>query len=110
MKVELTDDGCWHFAAAHTDRGYGRIWRNGRFEYPHRVTYEAFRGPIPEGLDLDHLCRNHACCNPFHLEAVTRRENLMRGDTLTRAHHDGRDCGFPACPSCERFRTKAAAS
>src|SRR5690606_7471316 len=46
--------------------------------YVHRVTYEAFVGPIPEGLEVDHLCRNRACCNPEHLEPVTRSENRRR--------------------------------
>lgn len=45
----------------------------------HRFAYEQFVAPIPEGLELDHLCRVHACCNPAHLEPVTRRENMMRG-------------------------------
>ncbi len=45
----------------------------------HRVTYETFVGPIPEGLEIDHLCRNRLCCNPVHLEAVTRKENVRRG-------------------------------
>lgn len=45
----------------------------------HRFAYEMFRGPIPEGMVLDHLCRNKACVDPWHLEAVTREENLRRG-------------------------------
>ena len=50
--------------------------------YAHRVAYEIIKGKIPDGLDLDHLCRNKVCVNPDHLEAVTRRENLMRGNTI----------------------------
>lgn len=45
----------------------------------HRVIYEWAFGPIPDGMDIDHLCRNRACCNPWHLEVVTRSENLLRG-------------------------------
>lgn len=48
--------------------------------YAHRLSYELHKGEIPEGLEIDHLCRNRWCVNPDHLEAVTRRENIMRGD------------------------------
>lgn len=50
-----------------------------RTEYAHRWAYEHYVGPIPEGLQLDHLCRNTICCNPAHLEPVTASENIRRG-------------------------------
>lgn len=59
--------------------GYGRIWHGGKRYYTHRLAYESAKGPIPPKFDIDHLCRNHSCCNPEHLEAVTRRENAIRG-------------------------------
>lgn len=96
-------------------KGYGYIRR--MHEVPgnrvvHRLFYEMSRGSIPPGLELDHLCRVRACCNPDHLEAVTTRENVLRGfgacavharkthcirgheftDTNTYRRRDGREC------------------
>lgn len=69
-------DECWLWQAYKTPAGYGQFGRN---TPAHRVAYELCVGPIPEGLDIDHLCRTHDCQNPRHLEAVTRRENVLRG-------------------------------
>ena len=97
--------GCWVWTAAHNREGYGRIHIDrGHIGYAHRVAYELFAGPIPSGMDLDHLCRRPACINPSHLEPVSRRTNLLRGQTLTRAHRDGVDCGFDGCRTCRRFQ------
>ena len=75
---------------------YGVIgWRDaGRYvqRYAHRLSYLIHRGPIPDGLDIDHLCRTPACVNPDHLEAVTRRENVLRGDTITARNAAKTDC------------------
>ena len=73
-KVEITD-ACWLWTGAKTADGYG----NFQGQYPHRLLYEAEYGPIPERLQLDHLCRVRHCCRPTHLEAVTPRENGRRG-------------------------------
>lgn len=74
--------GCLNWAGAKNLKGYGRIKETrGPTRLPHRVAYEIARGTIPEGLVIDHLCRNPACCNPDHLEAVTLRENTRRGNS-----------------------------
>lgn len=71
--------GCWRWRAAKDTSGYGRFLVNGKAVAAHRHAYEMMVGPIPEGLQLDHLCRNRWCCNPSHLEPVTKRENILRG-------------------------------
>jgi len=102
-------EDCWEWTAGENGVGYGRFHVDGRLVYPHRFAYELYVGPIPEGLDLDHVCRNRRCVRPSHLEPVTRRENLLRGDTIAAAHHENRDCGTPGCRNCQRFRTEDAA-
>lgn len=66
--------------------GYGYIGIGQKTKFVHRVTWEAANGPVPDGLELDHLCRQRDCWEPTHLEPVTRRENILRGDgpRLTR--------------------------
>ncbi|MES2211457.1 MAG: HNH endonuclease signature motif containing protein [Chloroflexota bacterium] len=70
---------CWLWTGTVTWRGYGQLYIYGRFQQAHRAVYEEVRGPIPDGLHLDHLCRNRACVRPDHLEPVTAGENLRRG-------------------------------
>ena len=78
-KVAFDSSGCWLWTGC-IGHGYGQIWAgNKRNKSAHRVMYEAFRGPVPAGLELDHLCRVTACCNPFHLEAVSHTVNVQRG-------------------------------
>jgi len=106
---------------------YGRItvWEDGRRRYvrAHRYSYEAFVGPIPEGLTLDHLCRVRNCVNPEHLEPVSLKENLLRGDSspahnarkthCMRGHALSGDnlyinpgTGYRACRTCLRERAR----
>lgn len=76
------EDGCWLWLGSIQSNGYPRLKRGGRQFGAHRLVYEAFKGPIPEGLVIDHLCRVPACVNPDHLEAVTMRENTLRGVSI----------------------------
>lgn len=89
-KVDLSDPGgCWLWTAS-TRNGYGQFWAGNRtasghprMDYAHRFAYEWLVGPIPPELELDHLCRVRLCVNPDHLEPVSHRENLLRGETQT---------------------------
>lgn len=76
---------CWRWTGAHTPKGYGQLQVNGRRHAVHRLAYEHWIGPIPEGLEIDHLCQVRDCINPSHLEAVTHAENVRR--TVERRAH-----------------------
>lgn len=71
-------DECWPWFRSLSTSGYGQFFFNKRLHTAHRVTWELANGPVPEGLQLDHLCRNRRCCNPSHLEPVTGLENIRR--------------------------------
>lgn len=75
-----SDTGCWIWQRTINPRtGYGQLTHEQRSWTAHRFYYERAHGPVPRGLQLDHLCRNRACCNPSHLEPVTAQENVRRG-------------------------------
>ena len=117
-------DGCWIWKAYVPPKGYGQFWLNGDNKTgAHRFSYTTFNGSIPDGLQIDHLCRNKVCVNPKHLEAVTARENQMRnpdsivlanllkthchrgheliGDNLYKRKDNRRDC-----MTCRRLNNK----
>lgn len=113
---------CWEWTGALNRTGYGVIGRGRRGEgniLTHRAAWELLVGPIPEGCDLDHLCRNPPCCNPDHLEPVDRATNVARGarrrgyrDHIKHCprgheydHHNGRQ---RICRTCNRESASAA--
>lgn len=122
-------DECWPWMAATTGKGYGLIWWDGHLVVAHRVGFILTRGPVPDGLDLDHLCHNadpacsggptcahRRCCNPYHVEPATRADNLSRGaghGTETHCRHghpySGDNLylyanGHRACRTCNRAK------
>jgi hypothetical protein len=115
---------CWVWQMSRTTGGYGQTFDGTRLVPAHRWYYERTHGLVPEGLDLDHLCRVRACVNPDHLEPVTRRENLLRGETRTAANAAKTHCpqGHPydevntyvrasgqrVCRRCNAIRNNAA--
>lgn len=124
-KFQVTPEGCWQWTAYKNADGYGMFSaHHGRPERAHRVAYRLFVGPIPPGLELDHLCRNRACVNPAHLEPVEKRENIMRGvgrgaKNATKTHcRNGHEYtpentyttsrGWRACRTCTLERQRRA--
>lgn len=69
-------EDCWEWCGAYTRRGYGNLKRDGKTVRAHRASYEMYVGPVPEGLVLDHVCRNTRCVKPAHLRAVTQKQNV----------------------------------
>ena len=120
------DGECLLWTGHTTGNGYGSISKDGKQVRVHRVAYELAKGPVPQGLVIDHLCRNPRCINPDHLEAVTEKVNILRGTspsalnaTKTACKHghpfDVANTGFQrrgrlclACnrESCRRYREK----
>jgi hypothetical protein len=84
-KVEKTET-CWLWTGGKTMSGYGVFYDDGRQRMAYRYAYERFVGPIPDGLEIDHVCRVRACVNPAHLDVVTHRENMLRGNTTVAAN------------------------
>lgn len=117
------NDGCWVWSGTIGADGYGRIRVDGREHVAHRWGYETFVGPVPDGMQLDHLCRNRACVRFDHLEPVTAQENVLRGVSLaaenaTKTHcpqghpYEGHNVyvhpvkGYRVCRTCNRERSR----
>ena len=114
----IPESTCWYWAGALVD-GYGSLSVHGRMKRAHRLYYELLIGKIPDGLELDHICRERSCVNPSHLEPVTSRENVLRSPLTLNSKYLGRThCkyGHPLvanpyrqgryCPQCQRNSQK----
>lgn len=116
LYADLPPEACWIWTGYTNRDGYGH-WNK---EQAHRVFYEHLIGPIPPGLQIDHLCRVRACVNPNHLEPVTIRENCLRSQSVAaklagRTHcingheftpeNTRNTLGFRVCRACDRKRT-----
>lgn len=114
----IDGNGCWQWVGSGAF-GYGRIKVGNRSFQAHRYVYESEKGPIPDGMDLDHLCRNRGCVNPSHLEPVTNRTNVLRGVGISAKNASKEYCrhghplvgtnvrhykGHRICRTCERGR------
>lgn len=103
--VIVNDDDCWGWPGAPSSDGYSVLTvalSGGYFHCrAHRLAFFLFRGDIQQGLVLDHLCRNRACVNPFHLEQVTSRVNVLRGIGISAEYSHRTNCarGHPLCGS-----------
>ncbi len=110
-------DDCWLWTGSdcghedEPDRNHGQFWLHHKRYMAHRVSYERFVGPIPEGYEIDHLCRVPKCVNPDHLEAVTPRENKLRGTSVMARNARKTHCkhGHPFSPANTRVRKSGRA-
>ena len=105
-KVHITPNGCHQWTAYCGENGYGRFYLDGRGLLAHRWSYERHVGPIPHGLQIDHLCRNRGCVNPEHLEPVTPSENVRRGTAPNLAR--SRAAELTHCKRCLLYTSDAA--
>lgn len=92
-RVEVTKK-CWEWQGAKTPRGYGYLQVDRKRQYAHRIAYILAFGKCQDGLVFDHLCRNRACVNPNHLELVTNRVNILRGEAPPAVWAARTHCNF----------------
>jgi len=98
QRIVVSESGCWEWNGAHIPSGYGSVRYNGKNRVVHKLMYELRIGKVPNGLQLDHLCRNRGCCNPAHLEPVSQRVNLIRGDGFS-----GKNARKDRCPNGHEY-------
>jgi len=84
---DITSSGCWEWRGVRSGKGYGNVHLDGKLRIAHRVAYEVWIGPIPEGLNVLHRCNNPPCINPAHLRAGTQADNM--DDRALAGHYKG---------------------
>jgi hypothetical protein len=94
QRVKPLSSGCWQWNGFVRADGYGDIGFTESRIRAHRLGWLLLRGEIPEGMELDHLCRNHRCVNPAHLEPVTHKENLFRGEGISAKYVKRTECSY----------------
>lgn len=118
-KIDAPDGvACWRWKGHHDKDGYGRFSPNQIPVMAHRYAYEELVGPIPDGLQIDHLCRVRNCVNPLHLEAITNEENTNRGTNYIALNRKKTQCkrghaydlinsdGSRGCKTCYAFKSR----
>ncbi len=83
---------CWNWIGATQSRGYGHMILRGKTKLAHRISYEHYVGKIPEGLTIDHICRNTLCVNPEHLQPKTQKDNNLCGISPTAINGRKKTC------------------
>jgi HNH endonuclease len=91
QKIEIADS-CWLWRGVIQPNGYGTFSVRYRYMRAHRFAYELFNGPIAVGLEIDHLCKTRNCVNPEHLEAVTKKENILRSNCFAAINARKTEC------------------
>ena len=81
-KINVVESGCWEWTDSLTTKGYGQIRIKDKKQHVHRFIYEYYYGELNSTLVINHLCRNRKCCNPLHLEQVTNKENILKGEGI----------------------------
>jgi hypothetical protein len=111
MGVRDTETGCLRWTGAKNPKGYGRQWDGNRVQQVHRLAYEAWVGPIPDGYEIDHVyergCRHRDCYEPTHLEAVTHAENIGRRTGAWKIdNRKKREWNITHCPHGHEYTTE----
>ena len=110
---------CWEWKGCKLESGYGMFSLNGKLGYAHRASYILFRGLIQTKFVVHHLCKNRSCVNPIHLESITQKDNLLKGDSFQGANGRKTHCihghkltpdncytssGYRDCKTCRKIR------